>query len=233
MALILHLETSTKICSVALSQDGRILFSKVDRNGPSHAVQIGLFVDEALSVAEKKGLKLDAVAVSSGPGSYTGLRIGVSMAKGVCFGTGAKAIAIPTLDLLADQVRRTLSLPKDALICPMLDARRMEVYTALYDTQGNCLEPVNALIVDENSFTEKLQNHPVWFVGDGAEKCQINIKSENAHFEENVYPLAEAMMYLAEKAYRENKFENVAYFEPFYLKEFVATVSKKQIIPTR
>ena len=233
MALILHLETSTKICSVALSQDGRILFSKVDRNGPSHAVQIGLFVDEALSVAEKEGLKPDAVAVSSGPGSYTGLRIGVSMAKGVCFGTGAKAIAIPTLDLLADQAQRSLSLPKDALICPMLDARRMEVYTALYDAQGNCLEPVNALIVDENSFTEKLQNHPVWFVGDGAEKCRTHLKSENAHFEENVYPFAEAMMPLAEKAFRENKFENVAYFEPFYLKEFVATISKKKIIPTR
>ena len=233
MALILHLETSTKICSVALSLDGNILFSKADLNGPSHAVQLGLFVDEALKVAEEKGMKLDAVAVSSGPGSYTGLRIGVSMAKGVCYGAGAKAIAIPTLDLLADQVRRSIVLPEDALICPMLDARRMEVYTALYDAKGNCLEPVDALIIDENSFAEKLQNHPVWFVGDGAEKCQTHIKSVNAHFEVNVFPLAEAMINLAEKSFRENKFEDVAYFEPFYLKEFVATVSKKQIIPTK
>jgi len=201
--------------------------------GPSHAVQLGLFVDKALKVAEEKGLKLDAVAVSSGPGSYTGLRIGVSMAKGVCFGAGAKAIAIPTLDLLADQVARTWTLPNDALICPMLDARRMEVYTALYDVQGRCLEPVKAMIVDENSYAERLQDHPVWFVGDGAEKCQTKIKSDHAHFEENVYPLAEAMVPLAEKAFRENKFEDVAYFEPFYLKEFVATVSKKQIIPTK
>ena len=233
MALILHLETSTKICSVALSLDGSILFSKVDRNGPSHAVQIGLFVDEALKVAEEKGLKPDAVAVSSGPGSYTGLRIGVSMAKGVCYGAGARLIAVPTLLLLADQVKRSLTLPDDALICPMLDARRMEIYTALYDAQGNCLKPASALIIDENSFSEELRNHSVWFAGDGAEKCREIIKSDRAHFEEDVYPLAESMMPLAEKAFQEGKFENVAYFEPFYLKEFVATVSKKQIIPTR
>lgn len=233
MALILHLETSTKICSVALSQDGMILFSKADTEGPSHAVQLGLFVDEALKVVEAGNLRLDAVAVSSGPGSYTGLRIGVSMAKGVCYGAGAKLIAIPTLHLLADQVRRRMQLPQDALISPMLDARRMEVYTAIYDAQGKCLEQANALIVDENSFAEKLHNHPIWFVGDGAGKCQSKIKSEKAHFEAEVYPLAEEMMFLAEKAYQKNKFENAAYFEPFYLKEFVATVSKKQIIPTK
>lgn len=233
MASILHLETSTNICSVALSLDGSIVFSKVDMSGPSHAVQIGLFVDEALKVIEAKGLKLDAVAVSSGPGSYTGLRIGVSMAKGICYGLGVRLIAIPTLELLADQVRRKVNLPVNALICPMLDARRMEIYTAVYDAQGQCLEPANALIVDENSFTEKLLNHPVWFVGDGAEKCRTKMESDHAHFEEKVSPLAEAMMFLAEKAFRESRFENVAYFEPFYLKEFVATISKKQIIPTK
>jgi len=233
MASILHLETSTKICSVALSRDGSILFSKVDMNGPSHAVQIGLFVDEALKVAESKGLRLDAVAVSSGPGSYTGLRIGVSMAKGLCYGAGVRLISIPTLRLLADQVIRKAGFPKDALICPMLDARRMEVYTATFDAQGHYLEKDKALIVDENSFTEALKNHPVWFVGDGAEKCRKKIQSDHAHFDRNVFPLAEAMMPLAEKAFSENKFENVAYFEPFYLKEFVATISKKQIIPTK
>jgi len=233
MALIVHLETSTKICSVALSQDGCILFSKADMNGPSHAAQLGLFVDEALKVAEEKGLKLDAVAVSSGPGSYTGLRIGVSMAKGIAFGADAKVITIPTLDLLAYQVRQKLNLPENALICPMLDARRMEVYTAFYDVQGHCVEPVSAQIIDENSFADKLQNHPVWFVGDGAEKCRSILTSGNAHFEENIYPLAQAMMPLAEKAFKENIFADTAYFEPFYLKDFVATVSKKQIIPTR
>ena len=233
MALIVHLETSTKICSVALSQDGCILFSKADMNGPSHAAQLGLFVDEALKVAEEKGLKLDAVAVSSGPGSYTGLRIGVSMAKGVAFGADAKVITIPTLDLLADQVRNLMDLPENALICPMLDARRMEVYTAFYDVHGLCVEPVSAQIIDESSFADILQNHPVWFVGDGAEKCRSKITSDNAHFEENIYPLAQAMMPLAEKAFKENIFADTAYFEPFYLKDFVATVSKKQIIPTR
>jgi tRNA threonylcarbamoyladenosine biosynthesis protein TsaB len=233
MALILHLETSTKICSVALSRDGKVLFSKIDTTGPSHAVQLGLFVDEALKVAEESGSKLDAVAISSGPGSYTGLRIGVSMAKGVCYGADAKVITIPTLDLLADQVSRTLDLPENALICPMLDARRMEVYAALYDARGNRLKPVEALIIDEGSFAEELGNAPVWFVGDGAEKCKSRILSDRAHFDGNVFPKAEAMVYLAEKAYLENDFGDVAYFEPFYLKEFVATVSKKQIIPTK
>lgn len=233
MALILHLETSTRICSVALSRDGRILFSKADLNGPSHAVLLGMFVDEALKVAEEIGQRPDAVAVSSGPGSYTGLRIGVSMAKGVAYGTGARVITIPTLDLLADQVRQMDILPANALICPMLDARRMEVYCALYDANGNCVEPVSARILDENSFSESLREHPIWFVGDGADKSQSLITSANAHFEVKTDPLAQAMMPLAEKAYKENKFADVAYFEPFYLKDFVATVSKKQIIPTR
>jgi tRNA threonylcarbamoyladenosine biosynthesis protein TsaB len=233
MALILHVETSAKNCSVALSQDGHLLFSRVDTDGPSHAVKLGLFVDEALQVQEDQGLNLDAVAVSSGPGSYTGLRIGVSLAKGVCFGAGVPLIAVPTLDLLADEVCRKVSLPADALICPMVDARRMEIYTALYDAKGARLRPADAVIVDSSSYTAELKQHPVWFVGDGAEKCRSAITSPNAHFEEKTSPLAEAMVPLAEKAFRANKFEDIAYFEPFYLKEFVATVSKKQIIPTR
>lgn len=233
MALILHLETSTKICSAALSLDGNLLFSKTDRNGPSHAVQLGLFVDEALKVVEDKGLKLEAVAVSSGPGSYTGLRIGVSIAKGVAYGADAKVITIPTLDLMADQLRRQVDLPPNALICPMLDARRMEVYTALYNAQGQCVKPVDALVIDETSFADQLSNQPIWFVGDGAAKCQATLTSDRAHFETTIDPLAEAMMFLAEKAYNEHKFADVAYFEPFYLKDFVATVSKKPMIPTR
>jgi tRNA threonylcarbamoyladenosine biosynthesis protein TsaB len=233
MALILHLETSTKVCSVALSENGIILFSKVDTKGPSHAVELGLFVDEALKFVESKDLILDAVSVSSGPGSYTGLRIGVSMAKGLCYGAGVPLIAIPTLDLLADEVRRRFALPENALICPMLDARRMEVYTALYNTENKCLEKANALVVNEDSFSEVLVLHPVWFVGDGSEKCQSKINSSNAHFEKDVYPLAEGMVSLADQAFKANNFVNVAYFEPYYLKEFVATVSKKQLIPTK
>ena len=131
MALILHIETSAKNCSVALSEDGQLLFNKVDTAGSSHSVQLGLFVDEALTMAERMSQKLDAVAVSSGPGSYTGLRIGVSLAKGVCYALDIPLISVPTLDLLADEVRRTKELAKNALICPLVDARRMEVYTAL------------------------------------------------------------------------------------------------------
>jgi len=231
MALILHVETSAKNCSVALSQDGRLVFNKVDTAGSSHSVQLGLFVDEALNVAKGLGQKLDAVAVSSGPGSYTGLRIGVSLVKGVCYALGIPLIAVPTLDLLADEVRRTNDLPSDALICPLVDARRMEVYTALYNADGTLLQPVSAVIVDEKTFEEELKNKLVWFVGDGAEKCSTIIRSENAIFDGQIVPLAQSILPLAEKRYQEQKFEDVAYFEPFYLKDFVATVSKKLRIP--
>jgi tRNA threonylcarbamoyladenosine biosynthesis protein TsaB len=232
MALILLLETSARNCSVALSSNGSVLFSKIDTEGPSHAVNLGLFVDEALKVAEEQEQKIDAVAVSSGPGSYTGLRIGVSLAKGVCYGAGVPLIAVPTLTLLADQVSRMLTLPENALICPMIDARRMEIYTALYDAKGKMIRPASALIVDEQSFGTELTAHPIWFVGDGAAKCRTQLVSENAHFEIEAEPVAENMVPLADAFYQSEKFEDMAYFEPFYLKEFVATVSKKQIIPT-
>jgi len=231
MALILHVETSAKNCSVALSQDGRLLFNKVDTAGSSHSVKLGLFVDEALKVVERDGQKLDAVAVSSGPGSYTGLRIGVSLVKGVCYALDIPLIAVPTLDLLAHEVKRVKNLPLNALICPLVDARRMEVYTALYDADCSMLHAVSAVIVDETTFRKELENHPVWFVGDGAEKCSTIICSENANFDGQIVPLAECMVPLAEKRYQEQRFEDVAYFEPFYLKDFVATISKKSLIP--
>lgn len=231
MALILHVETSARNCSVALSQDGQVLFNKVDTAGSSHSVQLGLFLDEALNVAESRGKKLDAVAVSSGPGSYTGLRIGVSLVKGVCYALGCPLISVPTLDLLADEVRRTRNLSSEALICPLVDARRMEVYTALYNADCTMLHPVSAVIVDETTFKKELENHLIWFIGDGAEKCSTIICSDNAIFDGQIVPLAESMVPLAERLYQEQKFEDVAYFEPFYLKDFVATVSKKLLIP--
>jgi tRNA threonylcarbamoyladenosine biosynthesis protein TsaB len=231
MALILYIETSAKNCSVALSQNSELLFNKVDTAGSSHSVQLGLFVDEALKVVESKGRKLDAVAVSSGPGSYTGLRIGVSLAKGVCYALDIPLISVPTIDLLADEVRRTKALSSETYICPLVDARRMEVYTALYDNDCTMLHPVSAVIVDEKTFEKELENHPVWFVGDGAEKCSTIIRSQNAKFDGQIVPLAESMLPLAEKKYQEQTFEDVAYFEPFYLKDFVATVSKKSLIP--
>lgn len=231
MALILHVETSAKNCSVALSLDGRLVFNKVDTAGSSHSVQLGLFVDEAMNVAKSMGQKLNAVAVSSGPGSYTGLRIGVSLVKGVCYALGIPLISVPTLDLLADEVRRTKNLASDALICPLVDARRMEVYTALYKADGTMSLPVSAVIVDEKTFEEELKIHPIWFVGDGAEKCTAIIRSENAIFDGQIVPLAASMLPMAEKRYQEQEFEDTAYFEPFYLKDFVATVSKKLRIP--
>jgi tRNA threonylcarbamoyladenosine biosynthesis protein TsaB len=231
MALLLLLETSAKNCSAALSLDGELLYSEVDTAGSSHSAKLGLFVDEALKVAEAKGLELDAVAVSSGPGSYTGLRIGVSMAKGICYAKKIPLIAVPTLTLLADEVMRTVDLPEDARIRPLVDARRMEVYTALYDAQGRMLKPAAAIIVDETTFTSELESHSVWFVGDGADKCTGSIQSPNASFEFRTVPMAGAMALLAEQLYQTRKFEDVAYFEPFYLKDFVATTSKKPLIP--
>ena len=231
MALILHIETSTNVCSVALSLDGNILFSKIERKGLSHAALIGPFGDEALKVAQQHGLKIDAVAVSSGPGSYTGLRIGVSAAKGICYALHVPMIAVPTLALIVDMCVRTRNLPEKARIRPVLDARRMEVYTGLYGSDGSSLGPTEALVVMEDSFDKELSAGPVFFVGNGAKKLRTVLKSENAIFDEDLQPLAEAMMPLAEKAFSESLFVNVAYFEPFYLKEFVATVSKKHIIP--
>lgn len=228
MSCILHVETSTKVCSVAVTEDGAVLFEKTDLNGPSHAVQLGVFVDEALSYIDNHGIPFDAVAVSCGPGSYTGLRIGVSMAKGICYGRELKLIAIPTLEVLCVPVLLYHEeLPEDALLCPMIDARRMEVYAAIYDLALRTVRPIGADIVDENSYLEYLEQHPVYFFGDGASKCREKITHPNAHFLPDIVPLAKYMGPLAEKAVANGRYEDVAYFEPFYLKEFVASKPKK------
>ncbi|HIY36542.1 MAG TPA: tRNA (adenosine(37)-N6)-threonylcarbamoyltransferase complex dimerization subunit type 1 TsaB [Candidatus Paraprevotella stercorigallinarum] len=228
MSCILHVETSTKVCSVAVTEDGAVLFEKTDLNGPSHAVQLGVFVDEALSYIDNHGIPFDAVAVSCGPGSYTGLRIGVSMAKGICYGRELKLIAIPTLEVLCVPVLLYHEeLPEDALLCPMIDARRMEVYAAIYDRALRTVRPIGADIVDENSYLEYLEQHPVYFFGDGASKCREKITHPNAHFLPDIVPLAKYMGPLAEKAVANGRYEDVAYFEPFYLKEFVASKPKK------
>lgn len=230
MSSILHIETSTSACSVAVSEDGQNIFRKEDLNGPSHAVSLGVFVDEALSFADSHGMPLDAVAVSCGPGSYTGLRIGVSMAKGVCYGRNLKLIGIPTLKVLCVPVLLYHDeLPDDALLCPMIDARRMEVYAAVYDRALRPVRDIAADIVDEHSYADYLQEHPVYFFGNGAAKCKEKLTHPNAHFIDGIQPLASMMFPLAEKAIAEGRFEDVAYFEPFYLKEFVAGTPKKLI----
>lgn len=227
MACILHIETSTEACSVAVSEDGLAEFKKEDLQGPSHAVQLGVFVDEALSFVDSHAMPLDAVAVSCGPGSYTGLRIGVSMAKGICYGRNIPLIALPTLEVMCVPLLLQAELPEDALLCPMIDARRMEVYAAIYDRALRVKREISADIVDENSYLEFLQNQPVYFFGNGASKCREKITHPNAHFIDGIRPLAKWMFPLAEKALARKDFKDVAYFEPFYLKEFIASVPKK------
>ena len=228
MSCILNIETSTNVCSVALSQDGVCLHEDVNMQGPSHAQVLAGYVKEAVSFADSHAIPIDAVAISKGPGSYTGLRIGVSEAKGVAYGRGAKLLSVPTLKLLTVPILLGHEeLPENALLCPMIDARRMEVYCALYDRALNELVQTQALVIDSNSFKEHLDKQPIYFMGNGADKCSETIQHPNAHFIKNIVPRAKNMIPLAEMAMAKEQFEDVAYFEPFYLKEFVATKSKK------
>ena len=230
MSCILNIETSTDVCSVAISDSGQVIFNKEDHSGPNHAVKLGVYVDEALDFLASHGLPLEAVAVSCGPGSYTGLRIGVSMAKGICYGRGVKLIAVPTLELMAVPVLLgEHPEQEDALIVPMLDARRMEVYAEVLDRALRVVRPIQADIVDADTYKEYLDQHPVYFFGNGAAKCMETINHPNAHLVEGIEPLAKNMAPLAEKRFVEGKFEDVAYFVPFYLKDFVAKMPKKLI----
>ena len=226
MACILNIETSTDVCSVAVSQDGAIIWSDEDRTGPNHAVKLGTFVDEALSFSDNHAIPLDAVAVSCGPGSYTGLRIGVSMAKGICYGRNVPLIAVHTLPLMTVPVLLYHEIEEDALLCPMLDARRMEVYASLYDRSLKEIRPIHADIVDQDTYKEYL-DRPVYFFGNGAAKCMETINHPNAHLIPDIVPLAKSMLPLAEKRFLNEQFEDVAYFTPFYLKDFVAKAPKK------
>ncbi|GAB6950364.1 tRNA (adenosine(37)-N6)-threonylcarbamoyltransferase complex dimerization subunit type 1 TsaB [Hoylesella timonensis 4401737 = DSM 22865 = JCM 15640] len=228
MSCILSIETSTDVCSVAVSQDGTCIFEKEDSSGPNHAVKLGVFVDEALSFIDSHLIPLDAVAVSCGPGSYTGLRIGVSMAKGICYGRSVKLLSVPTLHLLCVPVLlREQIQEENALLCPMLDARRMEVYAQLFDRALNEVRPIQADVVDADTYKSYLDERPVYFFGNGAEKCIEVINHPNAHLIKNVEPLAKNMFPLAEKRMMNEQFEDVAYFVPFYLKDFVAKTPKK------
>ncbi|MCM1078587.1 MAG: tRNA (adenosine(37)-N6)-threonylcarbamoyltransferase complex dimerization subunit type 1 TsaB [Bacteroidales bacterium] len=228
MSCILSIETSTDVCSVAISEDGKCIYSDEDRTGPSHNERLGTFVDRALGFADSHAIPVDAVAVSMGPGSYTGLRIGVSMAKGVCYGLDIPLIAVPTLELLCVPVLlKHDDLPEDALLCPMLDARRMEVYAGIYDRALRPVRPVGADVVDAETYREYLDSRPVYFFGNGAAKCMEAIGHPNARLIEGIEPLAKNMFPLAERRLMEDKTEDVAYFVPFYLKDFVALKPKK------
>lgn len=232
MSCILYIETATSVCSVAVSKDGEVIFQKEETTGPSHAQVLGSFVKEAVDELQKKNLKPDAVAVSCGPGSYTGLRIGVSEAKGLCYGWNIPLIAIETLTIMAAGVVRRSLVGDDVLLCPMIDARRMEVYDAIFDSKLTKLKEVSADIIDENSFAEYLSVNKVVFFGDGSDKCKSALTHVNASFLDSVYPHAEDMVALAEEAFANKSFVDVAYFEPFYLKEFVATTPKNKVLGT-
>lgn len=228
MSCILNIETSTNVCSVALSQDGVCLYEDVNMEGPSHAQVLAGYVKNAVSFADSHAIPIDAIAISKGPGSYTGLRIGVSEAKGVVYGRDAKLLSVPTLKLLTVPILLGHEeLPEDALLCPMIDARRMEVYCALYDRALNEVVQTQALVIDSDSFKDYLDKQPIFFMGNGADKCVETIQHPNAHFIKNIVPRAKNMIPLAEMAMAKEQIEDVAYFEPFYLKEFVATKSKK------
>jgi len=227
MSCILNIETSTDVCSVSVSQDGACIFSQEDHDGPNHAVKLGTFVDEALSFADSHAIPLDAVAVSCGPGSYTGLRIGASMAKGICFGQDLKLIAVPTLELMTVPVLLREEVEEGALLCPMIDARRMEVYSAVYDRALHEVRGIQADVVDADTYREYLDRGPVYFFGNGAEKCMEVINHPNARLIKGVEPLAKWMFPIAERRIAQEKYEDVAYFVPFYLKDFVAHQPKK------
>jgi tRNA threonylcarbamoyladenosine biosynthesis protein TsaB len=223
VAYILNIETSTTNCSVSLSHKGETLVLKEDYgNGYSHAEKLHVYVDEVLKEAKISTLQLDAIAVSKGPGSYTGLRIGVSAAKGLAFALNIPLISVSTLEALAHQVKAD-----SGLIIPMLDARRLEVYSAIFDTQFNSIRAIEAQVLDETSFQSYLSENKVYFIGDGVAKTKALLDNNNAVFIENKLPSADQMSALSFNKYKKSDTEDVAYFEPYYLKDFVAIKSKK------
>lgn len=227
MALILNIDTATGVCSVALAREGRVVAMKENDEGLNHSTLLGVYVDEVLRQAGVTMAGVDAVAVSAGPGSYTGLRIGVSLAKGLCYGAGKPLIAVGTLESMADAVADRVR--EDALYCPMIDARRMEVYAAVYDREGREVTGVRPVVLDESAFVDELSRGPVYFFGDGSGKARGVLAHPNARFLSGVTTSAVNLMRLAERKFAAGKFEDVAYFEPFYLKEFVATVPKRKL----
>lgn len=229
MSLILHIETSTTTCSVALSENGSLI-SKIDKTEKNiHAAELTLFISQILKEAGKDIKQLQAVAVSMGPGSYTGLRIGVSTAKGLCYALDVPLIGVNTLEAMASGfIDRCFSVNKYTLFCPMIDARRMEVYSAVFDGEKNMVAEVAATIVDENSFSNFLDSHVVYFFGDGAPKCEEVLGLHlNARVLDTYVNSAADMVQIAQQKFEKQQFEDVAYFEPYYLKDYVAGVKKK------
>lgn len=235
MALILCIETATSVCSVGLTEDNKVIECIETKEEKSHASQISIFIQDILQKHSISAQQLDAVAVSMGPGSYTGLRIGVSVAKGICFAGDIPLIAIDTLRALCYNIMQSVDLnscnidEENILFCPMLDARRMEVYTCVFNSKYKKLRNVSAEIIDESSFSDILKDYPVLFFGSGSLKCKDIITHHNAIFIDNIDSSACKMTFFANEAYKKKEFVDVAYFEPFYLKEFQTTTPKNKI----
>lgn len=234
MALILCIETGTDICSVGLSRDGELISLRESDEGRDHAKRVGVFVDELLRENDVAPDELNAIAVGMGPGSYTGLRIGVSFAKGMCYGLQIPLVAVGSLDALAqvaieDNEAGILDVDnwEDAVLCPMVDARRMEVYTRLFDAKGEALSEVSAEIVTEESFAEWRKDRQLVIFGNGAAKCR-EVLPDATYV--NITPSARGLARLAEQRLQEGKTEDIAYFEPFYLKDFIVIPSKKKLL---
>lgn len=231
MATILNIETSTEVCSVALTSEGQVLEHHENYEGQTHATLLSAYVKDALEYAHSRELKIDAVAVSIGPGSYTGLRIGLSEAKGLAFGMEVPLIGVNTLQLLVVSTMFSNFFDEDDIVfVPMIDARRMEVYTAAYNSALEAVIEPQAMILDENSFADLLSNHKVVFMGNGSTKARDVIKHDNAIFIDGIKPVAVDMLALSEMAYRKSQFIDVAYSTPLYLKEFQATTPKKKVL---
>ncbi len=237
MALILNIETATRLCSVALAKDTNIISMNESFEDKSHAANLSVFIRKVLDEQNLSVKDLDAIATGSGPGSYTGLRIGVSTAKGLAYGAKIPLISVSTLETMFYVALKILRKDnpdmlqdETAIFCPMIDARRMEVYMAMFDASGNRLENDRAMVINHTSFTELLNNHIIVFFGSGASKCREVLSHKNAYFMDNVYPSASVMAQLSLKYFHDKRFEDIAYFEPFYLKDFIATTKRKNIL---
>lgn len=232
MATILNIETSSRICSVAITRDGCLEFQLDEREGMNHAVKLAPFVERCMEELKRKEEKLDAVAVSMGPGSYTGLRIGLSLAKGLAFSLDIPLIGISTLEILAVKAMfSSMDFTGEELLVPMVDARRMEVYTGVYDFSLAPLMTPGPLVLDKDSYREFIQSgKQMFFFGDGSEKAKEVLAGENVHFRDGLMPMAKDMLALSEKAFRENRFIDIAYSVPDYLKEYQTTQPKNKFL---
>ena len=231
MSVILNIETSSRICSVAVSCDGQVEYHIESEEPMQHAALLGVYVERCLDFLARREMALDAVAVSMGPGSYTGLRIGMSLAKGLCFAKDIPLIGIPTLEILAVKAMFALHDSEgDELLVPMIDARRMEVYTAAYDFSLHQVMTPQPLILDEASYGNLGKERKILFIGDGVEKAKDVITHKGAHFISSAMPVAMDMVALSERAYRNRDFLDTAYSVPFYMKDYQATTPRNKVL---